>query len=201
MTDFLSYLRQPDVAAHELVGERLLLRPPRLSDFAEWAALRAESREFLQPWEPLWPPDDLTPQAWRRRLRGYWREIREGTALPMLIFDRHTGVLLGGITMSSIRRGNAQTATLGYWIGARHARRGYMTTAVRMLVRHAFSDMGLHRLEAACVPENVPSRRLLEKCGFRREGYARRYLRINGKWRDHLLYALLAEDLPPEQKA
>ena len=194
MADFLSYLRQPAVQGPGLKGARIFLRPPQLADFEQWAALRAESRDFLQPWEPTWPPDDLTPAAWRRRLRSYWRELREGTALPLLIFDRHTQVLLGGLTLSNIRRGNAQAGTLGYWIGARHARRGYMTEAVRLLLGHAFGELSLHRVEAACLPENEPSRRLLEKCGFRREGYARRYLRINGEWRDHLLYAILAED-------
>ncbi len=194
MADFLSYLRQPATQGPGLKGARVFLRPPQLADFEQWAALRAESRDFLQPWEPTWPADDLTPAAWRQRLRGYWREMREGTALPLLIFDRHTETLLGGLTLSNIRRGNAQTGTLGYWIGARHARRGYMTEAVQRLLDHAFEDMGLHRIEAACLPENEPSRRLLERCGFRREGHARGYLRINGEWRDHLLHAILAED-------
>ncbi len=193
MADFLSYLRQPAMPEPVLKGARVVLRPPRLDDFGQWAALRAESRDFLQPWEPTWPPDDLTAVAWRRRLRSYWRELREGTALPLLVFDRQTQGLLGGLTLSNIRRGNAQAGTLGYWIGARHARQGYMTEAVRLLLDHAFGSLGLHRVEAACLPENEPSRRLLEKCGFWREGYARGYLNINGEWRDHLLYAILAE--------
>ena len=194
MGDFLAYLRSgpPEQAVR---GERIFLRPPQVADFEEWAALRDESRDFLQPWEPVWPEDELTLPAWRRRLRAYWREMREGVAYPFLIFDISRHILVGGITLSNVRRGIAQTGTLGYWIGARHARRGYMTEAVRVLVRHAFEELGLHRVEAACIPANVASRRLLEKCGFRREGYARRYLRINGEWRDHLLFAILAEDL------
>ena len=191
MTSLLSYLR----AGHEkaLEGERVLLRPPLVADFDQWAALRAESRDFLQPWEPLWMADELTMPAYRRRLRGYWRDSRAGVALPLFIISRDSHELLGGINMSNIRRGIAQTASIGYWIGQRHARRGYMTDAVTTLVRHAFTEMKLNRVEAACIPENTASKHLLERCGFTREGYARRYLRINGRWRDHLLFAIVRE--------
>jgi ribosomal-protein-alanine N-acetyltransferase len=98
------------------------------------------------------------------------------------------------LTLANIRRGVAQAGSIGYWVGAPFAKQGYMTAAVRALVPHCFSALRLHRLEAACIPGNDASIRLLEKTGFTREGYARRYLCINGVWQDHLLYARLQDD-------
>ncbi len=194
MTELLAYFRKtPD--GEILLGERIFLRAPRVADHENWARLRRESEDFLRPWEPLWLEDELSMAAYRRRLRGYWREMRAGAALPLFIFARDSHELLGGLNLSNIRRGIAQAASLGYWIGKRHARQGYMTEAVRLVTRHAFSELKLHRVEAACIPDNEPSRRLLERCGFIREGLAREYLRINGRWRDHLLYALVREEV------
>jgi len=178
-----------------ILTRRIRLRQPRVNDHGPWARLRDESRDFLRPWEPQWQPDELTMQAYRRRLRDYWRQARMGTALPLFLFTRDTHVLLGGLNLSNIRRGISQSASLGYWIGRRHARQGYMSEAVRAVTHHAFTRLKLHRIEAACIPENVASRRLLESCGFVREGLARRYLRIDGHWRDHVLFALLREDV------
>ncbi len=174
---------------------RLYLRPPAERDWRAWARIREESRAFLTPWEPTWPADALTREAFRRRLRRNAEEWRQGTACSLLIFARDSDALLGGITLSHLRRGVAQMASLGYWIGARYARRGYMTEALQAVIRFAFDDLGLHRLEAACLPTNAASEGLLLKCGFRQEGYARRYLRINGQWHDHLLFGLVREDV------
>lgn len=174
------------------------LRPPQSSDYAAWAELRQHSRSFLQPWEPNWPADDLSPAAFRRRLARYRQEIRSDSAYPFLIFERDSGILLGGINLSNIRRRAAQAATLGYWMGAPHAGRGIMTQAVAGLTRHAFARLGLERIEAACLPENMASIRVLEKAGFRREGYARAYLSIAGMRRDHLLFGRLKSDPNPE---
>ena len=180
---------------------RLYLRPPAERDWRAWARIREESRDFLTPWEPTWPADALTREAFRRRLRRNAEEWREGTACSLLIFAKSGDALLGGITLSHVRRGVAQMASLGYWIGARHARRGYMTEALGAVIRFAFEDLGLHRLEAACLPTNAASERLLLKCGFRQEGFARRYLRIDGTWHDHLLFGLVREDVSAEQRA
>ena len=177
-----------------IFGGTVTLRAPHMGDYQAWAELRAESRAFLTPWEPTWARDDLTRAAFRRRLKHYAREIREDQAYPFFIFRTGDEVLIGGITVSNIRRGVAQTASIGYWIGRPHARRGHMTAAIRALVPFAVDTLALHRIEAACLPTNEASMRLLEKCGFEREGYARRYLRINGAWQDHVLFALLAED-------
>ncbi len=199
MTELLSFFRKSPEGAM-IAAQRIYLRPPRIADHAQWAELRARSEAFLRPWEPAWSDDELTMPAYRRRLRGYWRDARAGAALPLFIFTRDTHVLLGGVNLSNIRRGIAQSASVGYWIGQRHARKGYMTEALSVLTRHAFTRLELHRLEAACIPHNEASRRLLERCGFVHEGLARAYLRINGRWRDHLLFALLREDLEKTKK-
>jgi ribosomal-protein-alanine N-acetyltransferase len=173
-------------------GAGVLLRAPQMSDYAEWARLRMESRRFLEPWEPLWPEDDLSRGAFRRRMRRYAREMRDDLGYPFLIFRARDRVLLGGVTLTNVRRGVAQSASLGYWIGAAHARHGYMTAAVKALLPFVHGVLRLRRIEAACLPHNAASVRLLERCGFEREGYAREYLCIAGKWQDHVLYAHVA---------
>jgi ribosomal-protein-alanine N-acetyltransferase len=177
-----------------IAGEGVYMRPPNLADYSTWAELRAESRAFLTPWEPTWPADDLTRSAFRRRIRRYQDEIRDDHAYPFFIFRQADQILLGGITLSNVTRGMTQTATLGYWMGERHANRGYMTRAVKALAPFAFGALRLHRLEAACLPHNVASMRLLEKLGFQREGLARGLVCIAGRWQDHIVYALLADD-------
>ncbi len=177
-------------------GDGLYLRPAVAGDFSGWAQLRAESRAFLTPWEPTWPEDDLTRAAFRRRLRRQVEDMARDESFAFLIFDAASDALLGGLTLGGIRRGVAQAATLGYWMGERYAGRGRMTRAVAAAVRYGFSTLRLHRIEAACLPENVASMSLLERNGFRREGLARAYLRIDGGWRDHVLYALLENEAP-----
>jgi ribosomal-protein-alanine N-acetyltransferase len=175
-----------------LEGEGVLLRPHRASDYGEWVELRAGSRAFLQPWEPTWPGDDLTRAAYRRRLSAYVDDIERGAAYPFLIFRQGDGVMVGGITLSNVRRGVAQMGSIGYWVGEPYARRGHTLAAVRTITRFCFGRLGLHRIEAACLPTNEASRGVLSKAGFQQEGLARAYLRINGAWRDHLLFGLLA---------
>ena len=175
-------------------SERVMLRTPQMSDYPAWAELRASSREFLVPWEPRWAMDELTRASFRRRVRHYQRDLREDIGYALFIYSVATGGLVGGVTLCNVRRGVTQSCTLGYWIGAQYAQQGYMTAAVRAVVPYVFDSLDLHRLEAACLPTNTASMRLLEKTGFRREGLARRYLRINGGWQDHLLYALLKSD-------
>jgi ribosomal-protein-alanine N-acetyltransferase len=175
----------------------LTMRAPIATDYAAWAVLRLESREFLTPWEPSWNEDDLTRNSFRLRVKRAAREIATDEAYSLFIFDSHSNVLMGGLTLGLVRRGVAQACTLGYWMGQRHAGKGHMTEAVRGAVRFAFDDLALHRVEAACLPNNEPSKRLLERVGFQREGLARAYLRIAGSWCDHLLYAALASDRLP----
>jgi ribosomal-protein-alanine N-acetyltransferase len=182
---------EPELAVR---GQNILLRPPMMSDHEQWAALREESRDFLTPWEPIWPADDLTRAAFRRRLKRYDEDQRTDQSYALLIFKSDEDVLVGGITLANVRRGVAQAGSIGYWVGARYARQGYMTAAMRALIPFAFDSLRLHRLEAACIPTNAASIALLEKTGFEREGYAREYLCINGVWADHLLYARLRAD-------
>jgi ribosomal-protein-alanine N-acetyltransferase len=177
-------------------GDLVSLRRPQQSDYDEWAHLRDRSREFLTPWEPAWSIDELSRAAFRRRLRRYSREAREGLAAPFFVFRHEDGALVGGCNLNNIRRGVLQACSIGYWVGAPHCRRGYTADAVRTVLRFAFGPLDLHRVEAACIPSNAASRQLLEKLGFRREGVARAYLKINGAWRDHLLYAIVADDWP-----
>lgn len=171
-----------------LQSEGVLLRPPRPADYEAWAALRAASRDHLVPFEPTWPEDDLTRSAFRRRLTLYGREMDLGTAWPFFVLEAGMGQLVGAVTLSHIRRGVSESGTLGYWIGQPYSGKGYCTAAVRGMVAFAFDTLKLHRVEAACVPWNIASRRVLEKAGFEAEGRARAYLKINGEWADHLLY-------------
>jgi ribosomal-protein-alanine N-acetyltransferase len=181
-------------------GEGLYLRPASTGDFDAWRLLRGESRAFLTPWEPTWPLDDLTRTAFHRRVQRQDRERAEDESYAFLIFRTADDALLGGLTLGNLRRGVAQCGTLGYWMGEKYAGKGFMTKAARALLRHAFLEMGLHRVEAACAPDNERSRRLLERLGFQREGYARAYLLIDGVWQDHLLFAMLERDFLREAK-
>ncbi|MDD9910691.1 MAG: GNAT family protein [Ahrensia sp.] len=182
----------------QLFTQRLMLRRPEAADFDEWSALRARSAAFLKPFEPSWAQDELSRSAYRLRMRRQEAEITAGRGIPWFLFDLANNVLVGGITLSNIRRGVSQTATLGYWMGESYAGRGLMREAVIAVCGSAFERHGLHRLEAATVLENERSQRLLRRCGFRDEGHARGYLKIAGTWRDHLLFARLASDKPPE---
>ena len=186
-----------------LRGDGLYMRPAIAEDFAQWSHLRALSRDFLTPWEPRWPADDLTRSAFRRRIARQDRERLDDLAYSFMIFRAADDTLLGGATLGNVRRGVAQCATLGYWMGAPHAGQGWMAKAVPCLLRHAFIDMRLHRIEAACAPQNERSSRLLERLGFQREGFARAYLLIDGAWQDHLLFAALEQDAfpPPSREA
>jgi [ribosomal protein S5]-alanine N-acetyltransferase len=175
-------------------GDSVYLRAPQMGDFPEWAAVREASRDFLTPWEPTWLHDDLTRGAFRRRLKRYAEDLRADQAYPFFVFHRADNALVGGLTLANVRRGVAQAGSIGYWVGKPYARRGLMTAAVRAFVPFAFGTLRLHRLEAACIPTNTASVRLLERTGFRREGLAREYLCINGLWQDHLLYGLLKSD-------
>lgn len=175
-------------------GSGVTLRVPQNGDFPEWAALRERSRSFLTPWEPTWPADDLTRGAFRRRVKRYTEDLRSDLAYAFLIFRSGDNAMVGGLTLANIRRGVAQAGSVGYWVGEPYARQGYMTAALRVLLPFCFGTLRLHRVEAACIPSNAASIRLLERTGFQREGYARAYLCINGSWQDHLLYARLKDD-------
>ena len=174
-----------------LKGGRVTLRFPASGDFPQWAHARGQSRAFLEKWEPKWASDELERPAWRLRLRRYREEYTRGTGASFLIFLTEDGTLVGGISVGNIRRGVAQTGQIGYWMSEAHAGHGLMVDALRLVVGYGFGALKLHRLEAACIPGNARSIRVLEKAGFAREGLLRSYLKINGTWQDHYLYALI----------
>ena len=145
-----------------IAGPGVTLRAPHSGDYAEWSTLRESSREFLIPWEPTWPSDDLTRSAFRRRLKRYAEDQRSDAAYAFLIFRNDDNAMVGGLTLANIRRGVAQAGSIGYWIGAPFAKKGYMTAALRALTPYSFTALRLHRLEAACIPNITVSIRLLE---------------------------------------
>jgi [ribosomal protein S5]-alanine N-acetyltransferase len=178
--------------ATTIEGRKVYLRPPDMDDFEEWRDLRLASRKFLEIWEPTWEASELTRPAFRLRMRRYVNLANDDLAHAFFIFNKHDRKLAGAITLSNIRRGVAQAGTLGYWIGEPFARQGIMTDALSHLVPFAFQEWTLHRIEAACLPRNLASARLLDKCGFDHEGEAKAYLKINGVWEDHLLFGRVA---------
>ncbi len=192
----MAFLRSalPEDFLEPVPGHGLVLRPPSTSDYAEWAELRALSRAHLTPWEPSWSRDELTRSSYRRRLRAYGQDARDDLGYSFFIAEAATGSMLGGMNVSNVRRGAAQSASLGYWIGAPHAGQGWMQKAVRTVLPFAFRVLHLHRLEAASMLSNIRSQRVLEKTGFTREGVARRFLKINGTWEDHIIFSRLEDD-------
>ncbi len=172
----------------------MVLRLPEHGDYRAWVDLRRESAPFLRPWEPEWAPDHLSRRSFTNRVQWAQRAHSRGSALALFLVRKSDAALIGAITLDSIRRGPAQAGTLGYWTGAPHARQGYMREAIVALVHHAFRRLDLSRLEAACLEENAASRGLLERSGFKYEGVAQAYLQINGRWRNHVLYAQLRSD-------
>ena len=177
-----------------ILTARLNLRLPEHRDFREWAKLRHESRAFLSPWEPIWAADHLSRASFTNRVYWSQRAVKNGNAVPLFVFHKEAGQLVGAITLDNIRRGPSQVGTIGYWVGQQYARQGFMSEAIIAMVAHAFGALDLSRVESACLPDNVASRGVLEKAGFKYEGVAQSYIQINGRWRNHVLYAALRGD-------
>lgn len=177
-----------------LVRDPVVVRSAAMADHEEWALLREASRDHLTVWEEDWPAIDLGLASYKRRLRAFVRDMRRGGGLPLFVFRRRDQVLVGGVTLTNIRYGSSRSGILGYWIGSHFIRRGYGTAAVQAMLDHGFNAIELNRIEAACQPENIASQKLLERCGFRLEGLARDYLKINGKWQNHNIFAITAGD-------
>lgn len=185
-----------NAASLRLETGKTLLRSPVERDWRAYAEIRAASRKFLEPWEPTWPSDALSRDAFYRRLNRYASDWRNDAGYSMFLFDRESSALVGGISLSNVRRGVAQCGTLGYWMGEAYAGQGYMREGLSLLLGFSFDELSLHRIEAACLPNNEPSRKLLLGSGFSEDGFARKYLKIRGVWQDHLLFSLLSEDHP-----
>jgi len=177
-----------------ILTARLSLRLPEHRDFREWAKLRHQSRAFLSPWEPIWAADHLSRASFTNRVYWSQRAVKNGNAVPLFVFHKEAGQLVGAITLDNIRRGPSQVGTIEYWVGQQYARQGFMSEAIIAMVAHAFGALDLSRVESACLPDNVASRGVLEKAGFKYEGVAQSYIQINGRWRNHVLYAALRGD-------
>lgn len=177
-----------------ILTARLSLRLPEHRDFREWAKLRHESKAFLSPWEPIWAADHLSRASFTNRVYWSQRAVKNGNAVPLFVFHKEAGQLVGAITLDNIRRGPSQVGTIGYWVGQQYARQGFMSEAIIAMVAHAFGALDLSRVESACLPDNLASRGVLEKAGFKYEGVAQSYIQINGRWRNHVLYAALRGD-------
>ena len=178
----------------QLETQRMVLRPPQMSDYRAWVGLRQTSKAFLTPWDPAWKADHLSKKNFSDRV--YWakRAMEGGTAFPLFLIHKTDHALMGAITLDNIRRGPMQSGTLGYWIGQPFARQGFMHEACQAVIAHSFDTLHLSRLEAACLKKNIPSCKLLEKVGFKYEGVAQSYMQINGHWHNHVLYACLRSD-------
>jgi ribosomal-protein-alanine N-acetyltransferase len=166
-----------------------------MTDYAQWYELRRASRDFLRPFEPSWSDADMTRKVFSLRVRRAREEAEEGTDYSFFIFlaKGSQETLAGGITISNVRRRAAQFCNLGYWMGQRYAGQGVMTEAVSVCVPYVFDTLELHRIHASFLPGNRASRRVLEKNGFVEEGFAEKYLQINGRWEDHVLFGLNRE--------
>ena len=178
----------------KLTGERVFLRPPKRRDALKWQKLRMSSKSFLVPWEPSWDASSCSRRAYLRYFKNSNYLANMDRAYSFLIFKTDDKTLLGGINIGNVRRGVSQSASLGYWIGEKHSRNGYMKEALKLLIPSLFVDLRLNRIEAATLEENIASKNLLKKIGFKKEGVLRKYLKINGAWRDHILYGLLEND-------
>ena len=188
------YKSIPSLEPIEIPETNLLLRAPVSRDYQAWKQIRHDSREFLEPWEPKWPDNDLTRLGYRRRLKRYEKERELRTGETYFLISQPTNTPIGGISVSNIRYGVARNCNIGYWMGEEYSGKGYMKLTVIAIARHIFGDLKLCRIEAACLPNNERSSKLLESIGFEREGILRKYLEINGVRHDHILFSLLDSD-------
>ena len=179
------------------MGERapdVELRLPEPEDADSFLDLVVRNRDHFRPYEPRRPPAYFTLGGQRDQIAAARRQAKLGERFEFGVWRNNGGGLVGRISLGGISRGALQNAYLGYGIDIECAGRGYATQAVKLAVHVAFDDLGLHRVQAAVVPENTASARVLQKCGFREEGLARRYLFLDGQWKDHRMFALTPED-------
>jgi ribosomal-protein-alanine N-acetyltransferase len=193
-------VRRPAVSEAYLAGDRIFLRPPEKDDGAAWIALKNSNHEFLKPWSPAQAMININPAGYTNRLRCYREDWGNDRAYAFFIFlpsepgEKGPGELIGGLTLGNVVRGAAQAAVLGYWMDKDRTRQGYMTEAVLLACHFAFRGLKLHRVEAGTLPENAASQKVLNNCGFMLEGSRRKYLKIAGEWRDHLVFSLLSDE-------
>lgn len=173
---------------------RLCLRPAALDDYQQWRDVRSSNMGFLKPYEPAWPENALEPDIFKRRVQRLNQDWLSDSMYAFLILKNNDGSLIGGININNVTRGAAQYAALGYWLDQAHQRQGYMTEAADAVLEFSFQALKLNRMNAATLPHNHKSRAMLERLGFVEEGFARKYIQINGTRQDHILYGLNADD-------
>ena len=182
----------------KLVGPRVMLRPLRGTDFAAWREVRLANRDWLEPWEPRPEAGSADPvadaDAFRSRCSAWDRQRQFDAAYGFGLFLRTDDRFIGEVSLGTVHRGPFQSASIGYWVDRRHAGNGYVPEGVALIIRYGFDDLHLHRLEAAIVPRNAPSRRVAAKLGLREEGTSERFLQINGVFEDHVRYAITVEE-------
>ncbi len=177
-----------------LQGDKIFMRAPKLEDWKDWSAVRAKNQMRLKPYEPSWAPDSLSQDFFRRRYQRQKHDWLSDRHYPLLIFNKEEKSLIGGMNINNVCRGAAQFASLGYWIDHEHEGRGLMSEALQLTLELCFSHLNLHRVQASCLPQNKRSKNLLLKNGFVKEGFAKNYLRIDGRWQDHILFGACHED-------
>ena len=177
-----------------LNGTKVFLRSPEFRDWREWSELRKFNMEYLKPWEPAWSPYELERGYFVKRVKFFDKLSNRDKAYSFLIFDSDKNKLIGEININNIQRGVVQSCSIGYWISENKMGLGYMRESISILKDFIFNDLKLHRVEAACLPRNMRSLRTLLKSEFEIEGHAKKYLKINGAWEDHILLSCIKHE-------
>lgn len=200
--DWRNRAPHPTLSGLRLYGRRVMLRPLMTGDFPNWSEVRLRNRDWLVPWEPTRPPSQVDPaesrDAFAARCGIRERERANGTAYSFGLFV--DAAFAGEVNLANVQRGPIQTGTVGYWIDQQRAGKGYVAEGVVVLMRYAFDELRLHRLEVCIVPRNTNSRRVMQKLTLREEGTSVRMLEINGVWEDHTRYAITAEEWRERQR-
>ena len=178
----------------EITGQKVILRPPQYSDWKAWADERKKNKLYLQPWEPLWSINELERSSFVKRVRMFERLSHNDQAYSFLIFKSDNEDFIGEVNISNVQRGIIQSCTIGYWIAKDCEGKGMMSESLELVKEFIFNELKLHRIEAACLPHNMPSLKLLLKNGFIKEGTARKLLKINDKWQDHTVLSFILDD-------
>ena len=178
----------------EITGRKVILRPPQYSDWKAWADERKKNKLYLQPWEPLWSINELERSSFVKRVRMFERLSHNDQAYSFLIFTSDNEDFIGEVNISNVQRGIIQSCTIGYWIAKDCEGKGMMSESLELVKEFIFNELKLHRIEAACLPHNIPSLKLLLKNGFIKEGTARKLLKINDKWQDHTVLSFILDD-------
>ena len=174
-----------------LHGTKVFLRSPEFRDWREWSELRKFNMEYLKPWEPAWSPYELERSYFVKRVKFFDKLSNRDKAYSYLIFQNDKNKLIGEININNIQRGVVQSCSIGYWISEKKMGLGLMSEAITLIKKFSFDDLELHRIEAACLQKNERSLNTLKTNQFNVEGLAKKYLKINGKWQDHILLSCI----------